>query len=180
MLLIQCRSWSESIAARRDRSDLPKINHIDAMADSWEDEGEEIVLQANKPRLRADAPAFTFNPGASSFQPPGYDAQPMQPATFAAPQPPGASYQQAPAPVPSFQQAAFAPRTAGPPPGFAASAPEVDAVPREPERPSAAEDHPMEDAQYPLNRAGVQPESERDPPGEHCVVAASIGQAGLH
>jgi hypothetical protein len=146
------------------------------MADSWEDEGEEIVLQANKPRLRADAPAFTFNPGASSFQPPGYDAQPMQPAAFAAPQPP-ASYQQAPAPVPSFQQATFAPRTAGPPPGFAASAPEVAAPPTEADLPPSAEDHQMEDAEYPLDRAGVQPESERDPPGEQRLVAVSAWSA---
>ena len=136
-----------------------------AMADSWEDEGEDIVLQAAKPRLRADAPAFTFNPGASSFQPPAFNAQPMQPAAFAAPQPP-ANHQQGQAPVPSFQQAAFAPQAAGPPSGFAASAPEVARAPREAEGPPAAEDHPMEDAQYPLDRAGVEPESERDPPGE--------------
>ena len=35
------------------------------MADSWEDQGEDVVLQPARPRLRADAPAFTFNPGAS-------------------------------------------------------------------------------------------------------------------
>jgi len=144
---------------------MPETRRIAAMADSWEDQGEDVVLQPTRPRLRADAPAFTFNPGASSFQPPAYDAQPMQQTAFAAPQPP-VGMQQAPD-VPSFQQAAHTPRTEGPPPGFAAPpAAEQAAEAGKAERPPPPDDHPMEDVQSQLNGAGVQPESERDPPGE--------------
>ena len=135
------------------------------MADSWEDQGEDVVLQPTRPRLRADAPAFTFNPGASSFQPPSPDVHAMQQPVFAAPQPPAGSQQARD--VPSFQQAAFAPRTAGPPPGFAASPAAAEAAEAgKPEQQPAPEDHQMEDAGSALDDAEMQPESERDPPGE--------------
>ena len=135
------------------------------MADSWEDQGEDVVLQPTRPRLRADAPAFTFNPGASSFQPPAFNAQPMQQTAFAAPQPP-VDMQQAPD-VPSFQQAAYAPGTEGPPPGFAAPPAAAQAAEAgKAERPPPQDDHPMEDVHSHQDDAGMQPESERDPPGE--------------
>lgn len=61
------------------------------MADSWEDEdtSEKIVLP--KTNLNVNAPSFSFNPGASSWAPPG-QAQPAapaaQPAQPAQPDPP--------------------------------------------------------------------------------------------
>ena len=53
--------------------------------DSWEDEedtGEKIVLP--KTALNINAPSFSFNPGASSWAPPG-QSQPAEPAAQPAP-----------------------------------------------------------------------------------------------
>lgn len=38
------------------------------MADSWEDEADEKIVMQPK-RLNANAPTFSFNPGASTFSP---------------------------------------------------------------------------------------------------------------
>ena len=81
------------------------------MADSWEESEDIVLAPVAKPMLRADAPSFSFNPGASQFSP-----VQLTPAAREAGAPPGA----APAAA-SFQQTA-------PPPPHLAARPQVDCV----------------------------------------------------
>ena len=118
------------------------------MADSWEESEDIVLAPVPKPTLRADAPSFSFNPGASKFSPVSF-----APATQrAAAVPPGFASAAA-AVVPDAQQ-----QTAPPPPPVA--------------RPQL--DHVMEDAQPAHDDATMEPEAERDAPGQQLLHALPL------
>lgn len=114
------------------------------MADSWEESEDIVLAPAPKPTLRADAPSFSFNPGASKFSPVSF----APPAQRAAGGPPGFA---SAAVVPDAQQQAAPP----PPPAV---------------RPQA--DRVMEDAQPVQDDAAMEPEAEREAPGQLLLTLA--------
>ena len=108
------------------------------MADSWEESEDIVLAPVAKPALRANAPSFSFNPGASQFSPVAF-----------APPPPRAA-----AAPPGFAPAAGgldAQRLVPPPPPPAVRAPA---------------DHIMEEAQPVYVDAPMESDAERETTGQ--------------
>ena len=112
------------------------------MADSWEESEDIVLAPVAKPVLRANAPSFSFNPGASQFSPVAF--APPPPRTAAAP--------------PGFASAAGGPdaqRQVPPPPPPAVRAPADDV---------------MEEAQPAHADTPMETETERETPVMKAVI----------
>lgn len=110
------------------------------MADSWEDHAADEAPKPAGTRLNPNAAAFSFNPGASTFVPGGFNAQP--PPGFPTPQ-----FQ-----APAAPAAVASPPIPSPPPPAAAAPPS----PPPAEANGASSAAAMEEDASPVAEAGTK------------------------